>query len=38
MKRFRMEANASERIEGEMAFSLKTVATDLGTFISGVVS
>jgi len=38
IKRFRMEENAAERIEGEMAFSLKAVATDLGVFYSGVVA
>jgi len=38
IKRFRMDENAAERIEGEMAFSLKSVATDLGVFYSGLVA
>jgi hypothetical protein len=38
MKKFRVETRASDRVEGEMAFSLKAVSTDLGCFYSGVVS
>ncbi len=37
ISRFRMEALKSTRVEGEMAYACKVVATDLGRFISGVV-
>ena len=37
VKRFRMEAIESDRIEGEMAFDMKVVAPDLGVFWSGAV-
>jgi hypothetical protein len=38
IKRFRMEATASDRIEAEMAFDMKVIGSDLGVFFSGVVS
>ena len=38
IKRFRLEAIASDRIEGEMAYDLKVVAPELGYFFSGAVS
>jgi hypothetical protein len=38
MKTFRIDERSSDRIEGEMAFALKSVSTDLGCFISGVVA
>lgn len=38
IKRFRMEAIASDRIEGEMAWDMKVVAADLGTFFATVVA
>ena len=37
IKRFRMEANASDRIEVEMAFDQKLIGADLGVFIDGIV-
>ncbi len=37
IKRFRMEPIASDRVEGEMAFDMKVVAPDLGTFFSDAV-
>jgi hypothetical protein len=37
IKRFRMEHIASDRVEGEMAFDMKVVAPDLGTFFADVV-
>ena len=37
IKRFRMEENASDRIEGEMAFVQKRVSADLGAFFEGIV-
>jgi len=38
IKRFRMEWITSDRIEGEMAFDMKVVGSDLGVFFSGAVS
>lgn len=38
IKRFRMEELASDRIEGEYAYDMKVVASDLGHFFSGAVS
>jgi hypothetical protein len=38
ISRFRMEAKRSDRVEIEMAFDLKTVATDLGVFFSTAVA
>ena len=38
VKRFRHEPTASDRIEMEMAFDLKVVASDLGLFVNGAVS
>lgn len=38
IKRFRIEERASDRIEGEMAFDLKVVSSDLGIFYSTLVS
>ena len=38
IKRFRMEELAAERIEGEIGFDAKVVATDLGYFFSGAVA
>lgn len=38
IRNFRMEALKSDRIEGEMAFDQKVVATDLGKFYSGAVA
>jgi len=38
MKRFRMEGVASDRVEGEMAYDMKLVASDLGAFFTGAVS
>lgn len=38
IKRFRMEENSSDRVEAEMAFALKAVSTDLGTFFQNVVA
>jgi hypothetical protein len=38
IKRFRMEPRASDRIEGEMAYDQKVVATDLGVFFNGVLT
>ena len=37
IKRFRVEVRASDRVEGEMAFDMKAVATDCGVFFSGAV-
>jgi hypothetical protein len=37
MKRFRMEQIASDRIEGEMAFDLKLIASDLGVLFYDVI-
>jgi hypothetical protein len=34
IKRFRMEPIASDRVEGEMAYDLKLVASDLGVFFN----
>lgn len=36
--KFRMEQIKSDRIEGEMAFDLKLVSADVGTFFSGAVA
>ena len=36
IKRFRNEATASDRVEGEMAFDMKVVAADLGFFLPNV--
>lgn len=38
IKRFRMEALSSDRIEGEMAYDQKLVAAEMGAFLSGVIS
>lgn len=38
IKRFRLERNESDRVEGEMAFDLKLVAAELGAFFASVVS
>lgn len=37
-KRFRMEHLSSDRVEGEMAFDMKLVASDLGVFFDSVIS
>lgn len=38
MLRFRIQEKRSDRVEGEMAYDQKIVATDLGAFFSGVIS
>lgn len=38
IKRFRMEHLAADRIEGEMAYDQKVVATDLGVFFNNCIS
>lgn len=38
MKRFRMEARAADRVEGEVAYGLKVVAADMGCFFSAAIS
>ncbi len=38
IKRFRIDERASDRIEGEMAFDMKLVASDVGVFFNGAVS
>jgi hypothetical protein len=38
MKQFRLEAIASDRIEGEMAFDMKVISSILGVFFSGVIA
>lgn len=38
VKRFRMEAIESDRIEGEMAFDMKVVSPELGTFFASAVA
>ena len=38
IKKFRMENLASDRIEGEMAFDLRLIGSDLGYFLNAVVS
>jgi hypothetical protein len=38
MKKFRMEKITSDRIEGEMYFDQKVVASDLGVFFNGVLT
>jgi hypothetical protein len=38
IKRFRMEPLASDRVEGEMAFAQKVVASEMGAFLTGVIS
>ncbi|MDX1744985.1 MAG: hypothetical protein R3324_03530, partial [Halobacteriales archaeon] len=38
MKRFRMEHLAADRVEGEFSYDQKVVASELGTFFSGVVA
>ena len=38
MKRFRMEALESDRIEGEMAFDMRIVGSDLGVFYNNIVA
>lgn len=38
VKRFRMEPLASDRIEGEMAYDMKLVASDLGVFFNGAIA
>ncbi|MGE5619543.1 MAG: hypothetical protein ACM3US_09835 [Sphingomonadaceae bacterium] len=35
---FRMEHSKSERVEGEMAFDMKVIASDLAVFFSGVIA
>lgn len=37
VKNFRLERNAAQRIEGELAYDMKAVATDTGYFFSGTV-
>lgn len=37
IKRFRQEAIASDRVEGEMAYAMKVVAPEMGTFFADVV-
>lgn len=38
IRKFRMEHLASDRVEGEFAYDLKTVSADMGTFFSGAVA
>lgn len=38
IKKFRMEALESDRIEGEMAWDMKLVAADMGVFFNNVIS
>lgn len=38
MSRFRMEHLKSDRVEGEMAYDMKQVASDLGVFFNGAIS
>lgn len=38
VKRFRMEPLSSDRIEGEMAYDMKLVASDLGVFFNGAIT
>jgi len=38
IKRFRMEENESDRIEGSIAYDMKLVASDLGVFFNNVMS
>lgn len=38
MKRFRLERNAADRVEGEMAYDQKVVASEMGAFLTGVIS
>lgn len=38
VKRFRLEDKASDRVEGEMAYDMKKVASNLGYFLNGVMS
>ena len=38
MKRFRMEAKASDRVEGESAYDHKLVAAECGAFFTNVIS
>lgn len=38
IKRFRLERNASDRVEGEVAYDQKVVSADLGYFFSAAVS
>jgi hypothetical protein len=38
MKQFRLEAIASDRIEGEMAFDMKIVSSILGVFFASIVA
>lgn len=38
ISRFRMDALKSDRVEGEMAFDIKMVASDLGVFFTAVVA
>lgn len=38
IKRYRLERNASDRIEGEMAYDMKVVAPDAGVYWSAVVA
>jgi hypothetical protein len=37
-KKFRMEHLESDRVEGQLAFDNKAIATDLGYFFASVVS
>ena len=37
MKRFRMEANSSDRVEGEVAFQPKVTGSDLGCYLKNMV-
>lgn len=38
IKRFRMEQNSADRIEGEIAFDMKVVASDVGVFFTSAVA
>lgn len=37
IKRFRMEAIESDRVEGEMAFDMKIISPDVGVYFNGIV-
>lgn len=38
VKRFRMEAIASDRIEGEMTYDMRVISKDVGVFLSNIVA
>jgi hypothetical protein len=38
VKRFRLERNASDRVEAEMAYDMKVVSSELGYFYSAAVA